>query len=146
MPEGLPTGSVSGSMADMLGDIEGEASAEYKGTRDVDGVLCAVIQFTLEISSAADMTEKVAETIREQVPEGVEVELDHMDVEMELQGEGTLLWNLASGHAHSLELSSAVTSLMDMGMSIDPGNGQMMDQAVEVEMSGSVDITITISG
>jgi len=145
MPDGLPTGGMGGNMADMLGDIEGEASAEYKGMREVDGVQCAVIQFKLAITSAADMTDKVADTISEQVPDGIEVELDHMDVEMEMQGEGTLLWNLAAGHAHSLELSATVNSVMDMGMSMDAG-GQKMDQAVEVEMSGSVDITINISG
>jgi hypothetical protein len=143
VPGGLPgMESMGGNMEDMLGDITGEATAEYKGNRDVDGVQCGVIQFKIAIESAADMTDKVADAM-DQMPEGMTIDLDHMDVEMSLEGEGTLLWNLAPGHAHSLELSSSISLFMDMGASVD-AQGQKMDMEQVVEMSGTVDIAIKI--
>ena len=145
MPEGLPgMEGMGGNIADMLGDIGGEASAEYKGTRDVDGVSCAIIQFKIAITSAADMTDKVADAM-DQMPEGMSINMDHMDVEMTLEGEGTLLWNLSAGHAHSLELASSINSIMDMGMSMD-AQGQKMDMEQVMEMSGTVDIAVKIGG
>jgi hypothetical protein len=149
LPEGLGgmggMEGMTGNLADMLGDLEGEATAEYKGTRDADGVKCAVIQVKLAIKSAADLSDKVAEALEDQeLPEGMKMELGHMDVEMELEGEGTLLWDLEHGHAHSFDMAATVTSTMDMGMSIDAGAGQMEMEQV-MEMSGSMDVKVTVS-
>jgi hypothetical protein len=143
-PEGMGSmggmEGMTGNLADMLGDLEGEATAEYKGTREVEGVKCASILVKVAIKSAADLTDKVAEALQDQeLPDGVEMELGHMDVEMELEGEGTLLWDLEHGHAHSFQMAASVTTTMDMGMSIDAG-GNHMEMEQVMEMSGSMDL------
>jgi hypothetical protein len=149
LPEGMGGMSgmegMTGNLADMLGDLEGEATAEYKGTREVDGVKCAAIQVKLAIKSAADLSDKVAEALEDQeLPEGMKMELGHMDVELELEGEGTLLWDLEHGHAQSFEMAASVTTTMDMGMTIDAGAGQMEMEQV-MEMSGSMDVKVTVT-
>lgn len=132
------------NMGEMLGDLlEGEASAEYIGTEEVDGVTVAVISFTLSISSSNDMTEMVEDNMAE-LPDGSpEISINYVDVEIEMEGTGTLQWNLAANRAHSFEAQGSMNTLMDMGMGVSMGDNEMeMEQSME--MSGTFDSTMAV--
>jgi len=136
-----------GSMSDWFGEsLEGEVVATFKGTRKGDdGTELGVIELRIDISNAVDLTEMVSEMMEnaELPPEAGDMEIDHMDIEVSLEAEGTLLWNLAAGRAESFELSGDFSMLMNMGMSI---SSQGMDMEIEtsIEMSGSMNSTATI--
>ena len=124
-------------ISEMLGDLlEGEASAEYMGTEDADGTTVAVIHFTISISSSNDMTEIVEDSMSEMPEGGPEISVNYVDVEIEMEGEGTLQWDLAASRAHSYEIQGTMNTLMDMGMGVAMGDKEMeMEQSLE--MSGT---------
>ena len=132
------------NMGEMLGDLlEGEASAEYTGTEEVDGVTVAVISFTISIASSNDMTEIVEESMSEMPDDGPEISVNYVDVEIEMEGEGTLQWDLAANRAHSYEIQGSMNTLMDMGMGVSMGDNEMeMEQSME--MSGTFNSSMTI--
>ena len=69
-------------------------------------------------------------------PEGVDMDFDHMDVDLKLECEGELVWNLAASRVESLELSGPVNMNMDMAMKLAMGDRTMnLEQAFE--MSGT---------
>ena len=132
------------NISDMLGDLlEGEASAEYMGTEDVDGTTVAVIHFTISIASSNDMTEIVEESMGD-LPEGSpEISINYVDVEIEMEGEGTLQWDLAANRMHSYESQGSMNTLMDMGMGVSMGDNEMeMEQSME--MSGTFASSMTV--
>ena len=134
-----------GDWSDMLGDLlEGNASGEYKGTTEVDGVKVGVIAISISISSSNDMTEKIEE-VMDEMPDGVEdMSINHVDIELEMEGEGTLHWDLEGGLAHSFEISGTMNTIMDMGMSVSAGD-QNMDIEQTMEMSGDFNSSLAIS-
>jgi hypothetical protein len=134
-----------GNLADMFGEVTGDAKATYVGMRDVEGTQCAVIQIALDISTANDLTDKVADAMSEQeMPEGMSMSVESMDVELSMEGEGTLLWNVGAGVAHSLQISATTTSLTDMAMAMDM-QGQKMSIENSMTMSGKYDIKMAFS-
>lgn len=136
------------SQDQMLGDFDGEVSAEYVGAREEDGLRVAVIRISADVSSARDLTEIVDEAMSEmELPEGmdIEMEVESFDMEFMFEGEGELLWNLATGLVHSLHLSGEVNQTIDMAMNMNAGG---MEQALEQSMSlsGTHTVTITTEG
>lgn len=132
--------------ADWFGDmLEGEATCEYKGTREVDGVTVGVIALVVNISSTNDMSEMVGDAMGAMPEDGPEVDVEYMDIELEMEAEGLLYWNLAGGHAQSFELNGSVLVIMDMGMNMTMGDNEMsMEQTME--MSGSWELNATFGG
>ncbi|QDV08888.1 hypothetical protein Poly30_44430 [Planctomycetes bacterium Poly30] len=122
--------------------LEGSATGKYVGTRDVDGVKVAVIELNVEIDASADMAELAAESMGDEMPEGIEMSIDHVDVEMSYSGTGELLWNMSKGVIHSFEMNADMEMNMDMGMNMAMG-GQEMEISMEMAMSGSVKNTVT---
>ena len=135
---------LSRGMNDMLGDLlEGEATGTFKGFQDVDGTNVAAIGITVSIESSNDMTEKVEEAMGE-LPIEAEVAIDYMDVEVEIEGEGVLYWDVEAGHAHSYEMSGSMSFITDMGMSITMGD-QDMEMEQTMEMSGTFENSMSIT-
>jgi len=131
-------------MNDMLGDLlEGEANGTFKGYQEVDGTRVAVIALTISIESSNDMTEKVAEAMGK-LPIEAEVEIDYMDIEVTIEGEGTLYWNVEAGHAHSYDLSGSMGFITDMGMTMTMGD-QNMEMEQTFEMSGTFENSMSIA-
>jgi len=134
-----------GDMASMLGDtFEGEAKGEYKGTREVDGVTVGVIHLTLKMKSSNDMSEAVKKHMPDLPDEVSKFEIDHVDVDADIEGEGTLLWNLAGGFAQSLELTGKMKMAMDSGMSIGV-QGRDMSMEQSMSMSGTLSNSMTVT-
>ena len=122
--------------------LEGEASGKYVGMREVDGVKVAVIEINVEINGSADMSELAAESMGSEMPEGVEMTIERMDVEMSYEGSGELHWNMAKGMIHGLSMEAEMEMNMDMAMGVAMG-GQEMNISVEMAMSGAIESTVT---
>lgn len=132
---GMGMGAGMGSMHDYLSDLlEGECKATLSDVREEDGKQLAVIKLTMKISSSKDMTDVVKDAMKDsEKPEGVEMDFDHMDVDLKLECEGELIWNLAANRVESLELSGPVSMNMDMAMKVAMGDRSMnLEQAFEL--------------
>ncbi|MBI5362345.1 MAG: hypothetical protein HZA53_04140 [Planctomycetes bacterium] len=138
MGMGMGMNPSMGSMHDYLSDLlEGEAKAKLADVREEDGAKLAVIKFTVKIASQKDMTDIVQEAMKNtELPGGMEVELDHMDIDFKMEGEGELVWNMKTNQFSSFELSGPVHMNMDMAMKIS-GQGQNMNMEQALEMSGT---------
>jgi hypothetical protein len=134
------------NLNEMFGDMfEGEAQGTYQGSEEIDGVRVAKIHVTIDISSSNDVTEMIREAIEgQEMPEGMQFEIDHADVDVAIEGEGTLFWDIAGGYAHSFELSGKMKMEMDSGFSIDM-QGQSMDIGQTMAMSGTVSYALSVS-
>jgi len=134
-------GNEMGDLRDWLeGEIEGSVTCTYVGMREVDGTSLALIEFAVNINTAVDMTDKVLEKMDEvPMPQGAEVELDHMDIEFEMEAKGQLFWNVKAGHFHSFELTGSTAMVMDFGMAMNMG-GQEMTMEYAMEMSGTLEM------
>lgn len=136
-------GGPMGSMSDWLSDLlEGEAKAKFAGMREVDGGKFAVIKLTVKIQSSKDMSDMVAEAMKKaKIPEEAgKPEIDHMDIDFKLEGEGELLWDVGSGRLHSFEMSGPTHINMDMGMKLNMPQMEMKLD-ISMEMSGTANIS-----
>jgi hypothetical protein len=137
MNAGMPGMDSMSDFSSVFGDmLEGEASAEYRGTREIDGVSCAVIHVVVDISASADISDKVRDAMDEMPEQISAAEIEHMDLEMELEGEGDLYWDLAAGVVHSFELSGTTSMAMDMAMALSMGE-QSMNMEQNLQLSGT---------
>lgn len=137
-------GNGMGSMQDWLQEeIEGTASGVFTGMREVDGQQLALIDITLTINTAVDMTDKVMEQMEDTpMPQGAEIEFDHLDLEFEMEAKGQLFWNIKGGHFHSFEMTGSTGIVVDSGMAMNMG-GEEMTIENTVEMSGTITLTAT---
>jgi hypothetical protein len=135
---GMPGMDNMTDFASMLQDlIEGEASGEFRGKREVDGVACLVIGLKLDVRASADLTDQLAESVAQNLPDGMgEVAVEHVDMDIEIEGEGQLYWDAAVGVAHSFELTGTMSLTMDMGFAISMGE-QKMNMEQNLSMSGT---------
>lgn len=118
--------------------VAGEATGKYVGTKEIDGVTVGVIELTFKINASRDMSEFVAELMGEQMPEGMDMTVNRLDVEFSYEGGGELHWNLAEGRAQGLALKGNANVSMDMEMAMDMG-GQAMTISMEMAMSGEME-------
>ncbi len=133
------------NMADMFGDdVEGTAKGKFAGMREVDGVQMAVIKITIDIKAKTDMTEKVREAASkgDLPPEVTSMEFDHIDIEFAIEAEGQLLWNVAAGHFHALDLSGTTGFKADQGMTMEV-QGRSMSIEQTMEFSGTTEFRAT---
>ncbi len=128
---------------EIWGETEGEVTATFSGTRDADGVTVAVIDIELDISTARDISELMRERIGDIVPDGVEMDISSVDMEITIEGTGQLLWNMAGGHLHSFEMSGETTTTSDSAMEMDMG-GQSMSIEESTQASGTFTTKITV--
>lgn len=127
----------------MFSDLlDGTAKGEYQGTRDVEGTSCGVIHLTVKISGSRDMSDMVGKAL-EKAPEGApKPDIDHVDVEFGLDGEGELLWDLRAGYARGFTLDGTLEITMDTAMAMAMGDQKLkFDQTME--MSGNYSAKMT---
>jgi len=135
---GGPPPEMMVNFREMMGDmLEGEATATFAGMTEVDGARLAVIEIEIEIDTAKDMSELIEELMGEEMPEGMDFNLDRVDVEFAYEASGQCLWNVAGGHAHSLSLEGEAVIALDMEINMDFG-GQSMAMEMSMEMSGEM--------
>ena len=116
-------------------DVEGEVIATYAGMKETDdGTKVAIIKFAIEVENAVDLTEKVQAGLDDaDLPmEGGSMDINSMDIEIALEGDATLLWNVSEGCAYSFELSTDLMLTIDISMSVSAGGMDMeIDQSLE---------------
>ncbi|MCH2106989.1 MAG: hypothetical protein MK291_10140 [Planctomycetes bacterium] len=137
---GLGSGSEMGSANDYFNeDVEGEFTATFAGMRKTDDGEVAVIKFSFELSNAVDLTDQTREAMEDSdLPAEVgEMEIEHVDIEVEYEGEGELTWNLEAGHFHTFEATGEFGMIMDQAMVIN-AMGQEMALEQNMEFSGSL--------
>ncbi len=143
----MDMGSDMGGADDWFNDdMEGEATATFEGTRKTeDGIEVGVIKLTFLLSNAVDLTEITQEAMESsELPPGVEdISINSVDVEVELEGEATLLWNLKEGYIYSFELKSEMLLNMDMNMGIS-AQGMEIDIDQGMEFSGNMNNTVSV--
>jgi len=147
MPDGAgPSPGSDLSFSEMLGEIEGDVDCEYKGLREVDGNKFAAIAISVDVTSANDLTEMIKEKMDaiDMSEQGVEMDFQSADVELAIEGEGTLLWDLEAGHFASFDLSADMSQTMDMAMSMGTPMGDM-DIEQTIEMSGTINFEFAAS-
>ena len=118
--------------------VEGDVTGTFKEMRAVEGVEVAVIELSVAIESVADLSAKAAE-MGAGMPPGMDVDIKKLDMALEYEGGGELLWNVAAGHIHALTLNADMVVDMDMEMEI-AGQG---DLTMKISMVGTSDTTIT---
>jgi len=123
--------------------VAGEATGKYVGTREIDGVTVGVIELAFKINASRDMSEFVSELMGEEMPEGMDMTVNRLDVEFTYEGGGELHWNLAAGRAQGLALKGNSTVNMDMEMAMDMG-GQAMTFSMEMAMSGTLENSLVL--
>ena len=138
-PMGGPDPTMMTNLREMFGDMmEGQATGRYMGTEEVDGQTVGVIALKIELETARDMSDIVDDLMGDQIPAGMEMTIERMDVEMSMDCEGELRWDMKAGRVYSLQLTSDVEMAMDMEMSMDMG-GQEMAMEMSMEMSGTLE-------
>lgn len=133
------------NMADMFGDdVEGKSKAQFVGTREVDGAQMAVVKLTIDMKAKTDMTERVREQMKEgDLPPEVEgMEFESVDIEYALEAEGEMLWDIAGGHFHSLDLSGTTSFKSSQAMNIKV-QGREMKIEQSMEFSGTTTFQAT---
>lgn len=128
----------------VLEDYEGTFRAVYKGTREEDGRKLATIELTCELECTASLTELLkddAPTI--EGPEGMEIEIEIVvaDLMHEIEGGGTLEWDLERGMLASLALELEVKRTNTTEMSLDLGERKVSQERTQV-FSGKTSIAV----
>ena len=121
-------------------EVSGEVSATLVGVEEVDGVRVAVVSAKWTVETSADLTELAnRNSASEERQFGQSVEA--MSVRLELQGEGTLRWDLERHHLLSYDLSSAEDVISSVKTRTD-GEEQLREEVLE--MGGRVVVTGTV--
>lgn len=116
-----------------------KTDCEYVGTRDEDGVTVAVIKVRVQADGSIDMAQMIEDLALKQIPPEVQVEMsiDTAALNMDMTGEGELLWDPKRGLPHSFQLSGDVTLSFELDASVS-AEGQEQTIEANVEMDGSL--------
>lgn len=137
-----------GGMSNQMGELsdwfdenlQGKVNCRFTEIRKQGDSQIAVIAIEMLLKNDVDLTEMAQEELDEvELPTGAgEVEIEHMLINLHIEGEGTLLWNLTTGHFHSLEMQSDIEMKMDIAVSLElTGFGDTLHQQ-EFDMSGEL--------
>lgn len=136
-----PTDTGMGDFSSWFSEgLEGSVKARFEGTRETaSGVKVGEITIEVDITSAVDMTEKSQERLeRAELPAHVEeIEITSSDLQLALESEGTLLWNLEAGCALSFELKGEFELSADTTMEIS-AQGIVLQLETVMDFSGTL--------
>lgn len=130
-----------GELSDWFDDnLQGKITCRLTDVRAEGERQVAVIAIELKLENDVDLTEMAQEELdRVELPPGSgEIEVEHMQIDLRIEGEGVLLWDLKAGHFYALDVASDFEMKMDIGVSLElPGFGDVMHNQ-EFDMSGSL--------
>jgi hypothetical protein len=104
---------------ELAENLTGKAKATYKGTREVDGKKCGVIEIHGELKTHASAEAKTT-----------------IEIHSDLEVQGELLWNLAGSHAWKLNLEGTNKSSVKVMVDFDAG-GETHKVHNEIELEGT---------
>ncbi|HKX46567.1 MAG TPA: hypothetical protein VJP77_07680 [Planctomycetota bacterium] len=158
MPEGMDAADVEELQVLMEGLLEGfedlldellvgERTATFAGTREVDGVRCAVVDLAVTIDSAVDLSGLLQELVekavsmQEEVPEDFSFSIDTADIALAVTAEGELLWDVAAGLPHSLTMTGDVNVSFELVASAT-GDSENVDVDLAADLAGTMDAKV----
>ncbi len=111
--------------------LDGGGQATYEGQLEVDGVQVAVVSIAIDVTAANDLVDYFSE-----IGGG---EFDSASLDVAIEADGELLWDLERGRVHALALEGDVSADYDITMSILDGV-----HSFESSQQVSGDLTIRI--
>jgi hypothetical protein len=136
-------GEIFNGFGEEFGELlEGTCTCTFKGTREEGGARLAEIAIELQVATTLDLSEfldKAFRTAIEQSGAGDKVNftLDTADFNLDFEGTGTLLWNLAAGRVHSFQLAGDATMDIDLSVSVE-AEGENHELDASLELAGSM--------
>ena len=131
------------TLHDTLAEVfEGTCTCTFAGVGEDESHL-AEIEIELEVSSAVDLVElltEIVEAIAGAQGEETLFELEVADLDVDLESEGTLLWNLEAGRFESLELGAEGDIGVDLQVSWETEQGDHSGEA-SLELTVSLEIS-----
>jgi len=131
--------------------MEGDVTATFKGMGEDDSSHLAEILIEVDISGEEDFADMIADAIRKGLEaSGQDVPMDQIPefntfaMAVGLEGEGTLIWDMRSGHVSSFSMSSEIELALAMNMSFDM-EGMAGDAEGEVVLGGAAEINMEAS-
>lgn len=114
----------------------------YVGLKKEEEVSLAEISFKFEGSTGGDFADILMAIGDIEGDSGMPEDIE-ADASVDFEGEGTLLWNVEGGHAHSFEMLVQPTIDLTMDMTQDMGD-QTLEMEFAVELSGELEWTMTV--
>ena len=112
-----------------------KARCEYVGARESDGRKLAEVMLTLDSEGELDLRDALRQAL------DVESGLGDLDLDvrkatgkLRVRGKGTLLWDLAAGHAHSFTLESDVELVARLDAAFADEQGGEHSAEAELEL------------
>ncbi|MFT4709721.1 MAG: hypothetical protein ACI9D0_000257 [Bacteroidia bacterium] len=131
--------------------MEGEVTATFKGMGEGDDSNLAEILVAMDISGEEDFADMVADAIRKGLEaSGQDIPMDQIPdfntfaLAVGLDGEGTLVWDMRSGHVASFTMSAEIEVELAVNVSFDM-EGMAGDAEGEVLLGGAVEIGMEAS-
>ena len=131
--------------------MEGEVTATFKGMGEGDSSHLAEILIEMDISGEEDFADMVADAIRKGLEaSGQEVPMDQIPefntfaLAVGFEGEGTLVWDMRSGHVASFAMTSEIEVALAVNVSFDM-EGIAGDAEGEVVLGGAAEISMKAS-
>lgn len=124
-------GGMGTHIYEAFGELaEGEVKATYRGRREVDGRELAAIELVFQAKVRADLTAlmNLARTTGE-IDGGLEIE--KYLLELELEGSGEILWDVAGRHLARSTFSGEEVVRASMQI-LTAGDGQVHEQVMEL--------------
>ncbi len=119
--------------------FDGECTCTFVGTREEKGARVAEITIELEVASTLDLSDmllKVIGRLGEMEGEMPELSIETADLNLDFEGQGSLLWDVAAGRMHSFHVSGDAQIAFDIAMSVDM-QGESHAFEGSLEMSGT---------
>jgi len=141
---GYDMGSMGGQMGELSDwfdeNLGGKVTCRLSATRPQDEISVAVIQIEIKLENKVDLTEMAREELEsvDLPPDTGELEVEHMLLELKIEGDGLLLWDLTNAHFHALDLTGDLEMNMDIGVNLVlPGFGAVSTEQ-QFDMSGDL--------
>lgn len=117
---------------------EFKVNCTYNGTKEEGGATMGEITFAFDGKMSLDLGTMIEELIQSQAPQG----MPEMDLKatagMSLKGEGTMLWNPATGTLGNFEMHATAGFDVDMNMHMQQGD-MPMDFVMKAKADGKID-------
>jgi hypothetical protein len=130
-----------GELSDWFDEnLQGKVRCRLQEVRRQGETQVAVITIELQLENDVDLTEMAQEELDrvELPPDAGEIEVEHMQIDLRIEGKGVLLWDLQAGHFHALDVTGDIEMKMDIGVSLElPRFGNVM-HSQEFDMSGDL--------
>jgi hypothetical protein len=128
------------ALAKLLQELK--VQCKYKGAHDEGGTRVGEIHLTFSGKDKIDLSHLI-QRLSEMDDNDVHPDVD-ANANLDLQGEGTLLWDLAAGHVHSFEMGSDVGIDVDVKASAEV-EGDHFEMKINARLAGKASWSLSTS-